>query len=599
MSSPYLCTTAIQEFWNRQAERIVFLGHWCLRYDRQDDWKNLNYEVLPHPWDDREAMYGAALYEEEVYEDLLNILAEFLNDVHGEKHSEQYWRIILGPWLLHYIQAIHERYLCLSMAFQRYPDLKTIGLATSSFNIPRHTRDHLVGSTDDPYNLQLYTTLLQAMDNPITVRDFKWSWDEKKQEGYFRRLLSYFQPLLQNLTIAWARRAPVLLVDMYIPRNQVASLMLKCGFKARLARLPESEKWVDGISKKNLHPRRQDLSKLPLSKEDPLKTLLIKTLPINFPLIYLEGYKACRSWVKEKWHKLEVRKILTANAFELNETFKFIAAELKERGSKLIAIQHGGSHGSAKYNPNEALEIKAADEYWSWGWGDKENGVKPMPNPKLSSLTSIKRPASSKEKRYILYIGNIVARYHYRTWSCPTANQGIQYLDWQINFLKSLDVDVRSALIFRPYPVDYGWCLRQRLRDLIPDLKMDDHHDDYYEELMGASLVICDMNQTSLSESLAANIPTIAFWEPRLWELRSEAEPYFQLLRDVGILYHSPFDAAKAVNHLWPKVEEWWMKREIQEARQKFVNQYALNAPDWASVWKEQILKQLPMTEKV
>jgi putative transferase (TIGR04331 family) len=596
MASTSLCTTALEEFWNLKAEKIIFLGHWCLRYDRQDDWKNLNYEVLPHPWDDREAMHRAALYEEEVYEELLNILIGFLEDIHGEKHAQQYWRILLGPWLLHYIQALHERYLCLDQAFKRYPDLKTIGLATSSFNIPRHTRDHLVGSTDDPYNLQLYTILLQNMGYQVAVRDFKWSWDERK-EG--KGLSRFSNPFLQNLIVSWAKRGPALLVDMYIPRKKVASLMVKCQFKARWARLPESEKWLGRVSKVDLHARRNDLGQLILKKEDPFKTVLVKTLPFNFPLIYLEVYKACRAWVNEKWGKSGVRKILTANALELNETFKFIAAELKERGAKLVAVQHGGSHGSAKCNPNEALEVKVADEYWSWGWSGEENGVRPMPNPKLSSLASIKRPASSKGKRYILYIGNIVARYHYRTWSCPTANQGLQYLDWQVNFLKSLDVGVRSALLFRPYPVDYGWNLRQRLKDAIPDLKMDDHHGDYYKELIGASLVICDMNQTSLSESLAANMPTIAFWDPRFWEIRSDAEPYFQHLQDAGILYHSPIDAADAVNRLWPKVEEWWVRHEVQEARKKFVLRYALNDPDWASVWREQILKQLPIAQKV
>ena len=387
-----------------------------------------------------------------------------------------------------------------------------------------------------------------------------------------------------------AARAPVLLVDMYIPRKQVIQLMMKTGFKARAVSLPESERWVNGIFQGSLHSRRKDLNKLILRKTDSFTTALVKTLPFHFPLIYLEGYQACREWVKEKWDRSTIRTIITANALELNETFKFVAAELRERGTKLIAIQHGGSYGSAKYNPNEEIEVRAADEYWSWGWVRDGEHVRPMPNPKLSSLASLHRPVGLKDKRYIFFVGNIVARYHYRTWSCPTASQGIQYLDWQIDFLKALEKDIRSNLVYRPYPVDYGWDLRQRLRDAIPDLRMDDLHDDYYKELMRASLVICDMNQTSLSESLAVNIPTVAFWDPHLWELRSDAEPYFQLLRDVGILYHSPFDAAKSVNTLWPEIENWWMRKEVQKTRQKFVNQYALSAPDWLSTWSREIL---------
>jgi putative transferase (TIGR04331 family) len=95
----FLATTALSEFWDAGADKTLFLGRWCLRYDHQEDWSRLDYEVLPHPWDDREAMHEAAAYEEEIYENLLGALTKFLNEAHEENRSERYWRIILGPWL--------------------------------------------------------------------------------------------------------------------------------------------------------------------------------------------------------------------------------------------------------------------------------------------------------------------------------------------------------------------------------------------------------------------------------------------------------------------------------------------------------------------
>ena len=271
-----------------------------------------------------------------------------------------------------------------------------------------------------------------------------------------------------------------------------------------------------------------------------------------------------------------------------------MAAELKERGSKFVCIQHGGAYGSVRYNPCEVLERRASDEYWSWGWGKLAEGVRPMPNPKLSRLASGRVPLEKRNKRYIFFPGNLVPRYHYRTGSGPTANQVVQYLEWQIGFLNKLRGDIRVQLIFRPYPKQaFGLSLRERLRDSVPDLNMDNQQDDYYSELLGASLVVCDMNQTSLLESLAANIPTIVFWDENLLELREEAEYYFQLLRDMGILYHSPSEAANAVNTIWPNVENWWQETEVQHARDTFVHHYARNSKEWIKEWRKDMLGML------
>jgi putative transferase (TIGR04331 family) len=311
---------------------------------------------------------------------------------------------------------------------------------------------------------------------------------------------------------------------------------------------------------------------------------LVKTLPFHLPFIYLEGYRYCRKWVKQKWYKSKIRKIMTASGIEVNEPLKFITAELNKKGVKLIIFQHGGSYGSSRYNPIENIERQASDEYWSWGWGKQENGVRPMPNPKLSLLALRRRENSKTDKKYILFVGNAVPRYHCRTYSIPIANQGIQYLEWQISFVKELETNIRSKVVFRPFPIDYEWALRQRLQDTCPDLNRDDSND-YYARLVEASLVVCDMNQTTLLESLGANIPTIAFWNPHFWELRLSAKPYFKLLRDSGILHHTPQEAANAVNCIWPRVEDWWVQSEIQLARQRFVNRYALHSSGWIQKW--------------
>jgi len=595
MPSHQLCTTALTEFWNLQAKRIVFLGSWCLRYDRREVWQKLDYEVLPHPWDDREAMHKAALYEEEVSELVLESMVEFLNDVHGEKHNNRYWRIILAPWLIHYIQTMHERYLCLKLAFDLFPDLTTTCLAPTSFKVPRYVRDHVVGSTEDAYNLQIYSSLLQSMGYHFPKRELLWDWmlnPYAQKKHMWKDEISRIRTLWNKANLFLARKAKILMVDMYLPPKQIFHLMAATKFSAWICVLPTSKKWIDNLHEVKLHPLREELKNLPVKRNDAFVSTLIKTLPEHFPLVYLEGYAYCRNLVKRIRRNCSIKAIMTSSGLSDNEILKFLTAEFTEKGLKIINAQHGAFYGNACYISHENYERKASDEFWSWGWGEDDDDIVPMPSPRLSNLAK-KRKIINRRKKYILFSGNSFPRYHFRTWSCPTANQVLLYIEWQILFIQMLNVQVRQSLIFRLHPSDWGWNSRQRLGDACPDLKIVGAKGSYANQLLKAELVICDMNQSTFSDSLAANIPTIAFWNPQFSEIRPKAAPYFEILNKAGILHYSPEEAGKTVNTLWPQIEDWWLNKEVQQARKKFAERFALHSPQWLYKWSTRLSKSI------
>ena len=49
-------------------------------------------------------------YVDDLYENVLAELATALNVIHGKRYSLRYWRILIGPWLLHFIPAVYDRY---------------------------------------------------------------------------------------------------------------------------------------------------------------------------------------------------------------------------------------------------------------------------------------------------------------------------------------------------------------------------------------------------------------------------------------------------------------------------------------------------------
>src|SRR2546428_8831304 len=163
----FLATTALDEFWRKDADAILFLGTWCLRFDSRRMWEKLPHKVLPSPWNDRPRFYEAATYVDALGERLLPALSRYLNEVHGERHGDRYWRILIGPWLMHAVHATYDRYVLLSEA-AKLGAIDTIGLDPADYRVPATTVEHHVALKGDLYNLQLFTQILeqQGMDVP-------------------------------------------------------------------------------------------------------------------------------------------------------------------------------------------------------------------------------------------------------------------------------------------------------------------------------------------------------------------------------------------------------------------------------------------------
>jgi putative transferase (TIGR04331 family) len=593
----FLATTPIDSFWDK-SDKIIFLGEWCKLYENKQSWNALQHETMPYPWNNRRLMFEAQPYLSGIFEDLLTELSIILNQTFTQKHSSKYWRIIIGPWLLSHIQIFYERYICIKQAIELYPLLKTYGLSDSDFTIPADFWEYFHNVTNsDRYNLQIYTSILDGLN--FQHKKFKFKNAETSSNGKRNSMGKWYLPFVRKVVLILGRVlsfvaikfSPVILVDIYLPRKLIYKLIINSKFKCSWY-IPNSSVHFDRHTDENIKVkiRRTDLGAIKISKNDEFQRILIDALPLYFPKTYFEDYIALSSAVFKTWKRRAPRVLITANAILGNEYFKFLAAFLStKKGTKIIGVQHGGNYGSALINTNEIIETEIADWYWTWGWVDNNSRKKALSNPKLS-LISKRHKEASVGKKYILYIGNDFFRYFYRIWSCPIASQGLDYINLKIQFLENLTPENRKILIYRPFPTSSKWDTESRIRNKFRDLKMD-NIDNYYHQLEAAALVVCDTNQTSFLESLVANIPTIAFWNPDHWEIRSNAKPFFDLLYEVGILHKTPKEAAEAINANIESLNDWWQSPNTQKVRCKFVSQFARNSHSWEKEWLNEIGK--------
>ena len=153
----FLVTTANQNFW-KTGEKLLFLGEWCKLYDQKHIWSNLDCETLPSHWEDREKLNDRRIYLDNIYEKYLSCLTQTLNNYHGEKNSEKYWRIILGPWLMMFIGVIFDRYLSIETAISSKKITHTWIIPLDMDNwVPLDTLNFVERASEDiNFNLFLY-----------------------------------------------------------------------------------------------------------------------------------------------------------------------------------------------------------------------------------------------------------------------------------------------------------------------------------------------------------------------------------------------------------------------------------------------------------
>ncbi len=581
----FLATTALTDFWDKESSG-VFLGEWCKRRDRRADWDGLNYTTLQCIWNDRVRYYEAAAYVTSCCERILERLARYLNVVHGLDNNIRYWNILIGAWLIHYVHCIYDRYVHLSQAFSLFPELETIVLDKRDFKTPAKTHEAILSLCEDPYNLQVCSQLIEEMGYRFPTKRFSAKLAEPNAETQQPTLRAHLRNAVRaanstlTRSLSWKKRGVV--CDLDWPTRDVGELVRQSRFNI-LSLEKRTAQWK--IPAATFDNKREGLRNL--SAETTLERLCVNLLPQNFPTLYLEGFKEGREQGMQAYSQQFPKFAMSAVGWSYNEEFKFWAAEASQHGTQLIGVQHGGGYGVFRFAPYEIHENKLTDFYATWGWGvDGSSKYVPLPNPKLAIVRRARTDAASSGK--ILFAAHDEPRYLFRFHSAPVGPQASELADLEIRFLKSMPATVLSRIVFRKYPGDFGNAVREYIGNKFPDLKWD-QQSSFYASVANCELVVFDHCGTGFLESLAANVPTLIFWDPERWELRGEAVPYFELLHQAGILHFTPESAASALAEISSNIGSWWLTPAVQEARRRFVKQYALESDGWAGLWLQSI----------
>ncbi|MCX6222368.1 MAG: LIC12162 family protein [Bacteroidia bacterium] len=571
----FLITTALEETW-KSDRPVLFLGEWCKLYNRKAVWENLDSEMMPYHWNDRKKLFNDYKYLQELYEELILELTEKLNKIHNVNHSIRYWRILIGPWLGYFVQMLFDRWSMIDLAIQRF-EINGVNIlqTTPQQYIPNDMDQFPLLFANDIWNESIYGQLLKSFTDisieEVPYKNLKNSDSLVTTSKYIANGMTFRKQLQNGLikTSAWISQKIVsdneaLIISSYLPTQQDFLLQLKLG---QFPKHWHSTQTPQEIPNPSL--RKWTLSDKNSTKFDEISR---KMIPANIPTSYLEGYKKLSEQCKNlKWPK-NPSFCFTSNSHIGSDIFKAWAATKVEEGMPLVIGQHGGGYGISKFVVNEDHEIKISDKYLTWGW-DKIRDLNVQPTFNMKNPTLVRKKKSVGKD--LLLVTVVYPRQSYKLSAEPISSQWLSYFEDQCRFTAALPSKLRYSLLVRLYSQDLGWNQKERWNDRFPNVRLDNGETSMSSLLKHSRLYISSYNATTFLESLSLNIPTIIFWNPEYWELRDEAIPYFNRLKEVGIFHETPESAAAKVAAIWDDVPSWWNQPNIQEVRDCFCNRFA------------------------
>ena len=577
----FLATTALEAYWDTSVP-IVFLGEWCRLYRRRSYWTSLDAKVLPSVWETSKCLEDAHRHVSGLCENALMALTVAMNEIHGVRYRERYWRVLLGPWLRGYISSAFHKYTSLIRAFELFPDLNSFVLSPEDYIVPKDTYEAERLLSEDLYNLQLYSRLFSAIGYAFQGKRLEYGAPRLEytdtsiySKSMKLKMAESFSYMVYRL---FSGNDPIVLRNAYFSGLAVFKLIAMTKGKVCIGDIRRFQIPLFPVDR----VLRRKLENL-VPGGDRFSSLLPGLISSDIPQCFLEGYGA----VKAEANRIRPRKpraIFSANSWYYDEVFKEWAGASAQEGTLLLGAQHGGNYGSIRFHPSEEHELSITDRFYSWGWDRPEDLTKviPMPASKLSERNQL---GVDPHKDGILFLSTSYPRHsagvsqRYNTFS--------DYLLWQTRFASAVFPHIRGKMRVRPHRDDYGWGIAERWKDRFPEMAIESWDISFWNSLRNCRIYVCDHIATTFVESLAADRPTLLFWDPEAEAVRDDAEPYYDELRSVRILHDTPESAAATLNAVYQDVASWWNDPSRREALRRFSRRFARTSShairDWAA----------------
>ena len=506
----------------------------------------------------------------------METLAKALNEIHGLQKSARFWQIILGHWLRR-----ASKFLIFRISLLRYAEknflVKSAIIHGDNFwdQVPTDTLDFTDKLNHDSFILFVDTLIIPQIfqdlelisieprheflsnPRPVGMSDSRSSKIKKTVQSLVSQILCRKDsPLISSL---YTNKINRLRLFFYLKTFPTTSFIYKQMHTNPNIKLRENLKACLAFSKTSSYQEK----------------LILSIIPYILPRLYLEGFAELYQHGVTSNKQTFPRFILTANAFDSDESFKIRTALYTDKHIPYFVLQHGNNYGSNKYT-SPTVEELTSDFFLTWGWTLKN---KPKYTPlAIQKFTANTFPLPNKSGRILIIMTN---RHHpFELWNVYGSFQKIvdsqQLLITNISkdIVKNVDLRLHSASQY----LNFGE--KNIALQVLNESQIQSTDMSYFQALSQSRLAIFTSDSTGILECLAYNYPCIAIID-NLDYVNSEFICYYEALLKSRILFSDSIKAANHVNDIYANIDRWWFSTKTQQARVMFSQFNARYVDNW------------------
>ncbi|WP_179980709.1 LIC12162 family protein [Desulfovibrio sp. 86] len=560
------------------------LGPWC--YASITDYNTLaslvDSSLLPPPY----SHFSESIHQMDYVRDCTTRAAlrigDYLNNKHNTNFSNFFWAFTQRGWIGHIAGCLYDYYLRVNKISKLDMSYEYSGIELTEAR--PSTVQHLVICLKRSQSLTAWlaseTLDYLAPDNC-----------QKKQTVSCRLPQSDHTSQFEALPLAQLQlpTSPLHTITSWIKRffhiSQYPDMMLhnyqlgngKIFLIHWLTSRKKSRSSISHFSKKNMVNR---LTATKNSFEDErFENLLFKTAVKLIPNIYwdFDAFGQVLEDVNSAIKKSTNKKILFPTpGLIYDEKAEIFCALKKEQDNALIVMaQHGSFYGTLKkYQFIEQEEFEKSDIYCTWGWStveDVENNFYPLP-----VFFSKQRTARSEhdDGSILFVVDDEMVNFHRIRSGGYYSDQHIALLRQKFDFFGTFDNTLRKNIIYQAYPASSPTLQTHAfLEQTFPELKITNQS--FQEHFKRCRLVVMPYPGTTMHFALAANIPTILFWEKDFFVFSRQFQHIADCMHECGLLFYNPVDAARAVETIYNDPEKWMRDRDRRACVKLFQRHYA------------------------
>ncbi len=576
-----LITTNLAFMKEKFSPKDLLLGKWCLGNKSSEN----ESKIISYHWDDRKKLYKDYLYLKELKKDILPLLKDYLNKIHNTNFSNRAWDIILGSWLIKFLTICFDRWQVLEDASKTNKKLNTIFYYKDFFEfIPKDTAHFLSIVDEDNWNHVFIGEIIKDQEKisfEFSPNFFINKFSNKKRNNFlssFSKKLKKLSLLLLNFALnIILKKSPPYDYELFITDNIFnyfglwKLITLKYKLKGNIKYKPILKKEIKTNTLIDFEKRNYKLNLID-KKNLAFERLIEKFILRWIPLCFLENFKLYDDLINIPRKKNIPFYLLSLYSYFDNDPLKFWISRQINNNAQLIIPQHGGHLN--KFNTHQDYTHGISNIILT-------SGIQSFKSKKKIALGIFNKELKYKKwskNGEALIVTVAMPRYTDEIRSMAISGQMIDYFSSIFKLYDGINKNIRNKTKIRLYHNDYNWRQKERWESRFPSVKISNKKISFKKIVESSRVVICTYNASVFLKTLAANVPTLIYWDENFWEIPKNYECDFKELKSAGI-YHNSIDSfLKVLEDNWEDVGSWWYDPRLQEIRRGFCHKhYYLN----------------------